>query len=73
MNGNAYQWILEDFDESGQGCLRGGSWPDEQEESINISNRFPSSKDTQGQCFGMRCVIAPVNTVSDIRTTRLPN
>jgi len=60
MNGNSYQWILENFDESGQGCLRGGSWPDEQEESINISNRFPATKDSAFKCYGFRCVIAPI-------------
>ncbi len=59
MNGNVYQWTLEAFDESGQGCLRGGSWPDEQEESINLSNRFPAAKDSAFKCYGFRCVIAP--------------
>jgi hypothetical protein len=60
INGNAYQWMLEDFDESGQGCLRGGSWADEEEESINLTNRFPAGKDSQGKCYGFRCVISPV-------------
>ena len=59
MNGNAYQWIQESYDQSGQGCTRGGSWADEEEESINLSNRYPISKDTQGKCFGFRCVLAP--------------
>ena len=59
MNGNVYQWTLEDFDESGQGSQRGGSWADEEEESINLSNRFPTSKDSQGKCYGFRCVITP--------------
>ena len=60
MNGNAYQWMQEDFDESGQGFLRGGSWPDELEESINLSNRFPAAKDSAFKCYGFRCVIAPI-------------
>ncbi|MFZ0435612.1 MAG: SUMF1/EgtB/PvdO family nonheme iron enzyme [Chthoniobacterales bacterium] len=61
INGNAYQWMHDDFDESGQGCLRGGSWADEEEESINLSNRFPAAKDSQGKCYGFRCVIAPIH------------
>jgi len=59
MSGNTYQWMLEDYDESGQACARGGSWADEEEESINLTNRFPAPKETQGKCFGFRCVIAP--------------
>jgi len=61
MNGNAYQWTLEDYDESGQGSQRGGSWADEEEESINLSNRFTTPKDSQGKCYGFRCVIAPID------------
>ena len=71
MNGNVYQWMMDDYDQSGQGCLRGGSWPDENEESINISNRFPSSKNNAFKCYGMRCVIAPLNTLSQIRTSKI--
>ena len=59
MSGNVYQWVLEDYDETMQGCLRGGSWPDESEDSINLSNRFPASKDANFKCYGFRCVIAP--------------
>ncbi len=58
MSGNVYQWLQEDYDETGQGCLRGGSWPDESEDSINMSNRFPASKDSSFKCYGFRCVIA---------------
>ena len=61
MNGNAYQWTLEDYDESGQGSQRGGSWADEEEESISLSNRFTTPKDSQGKCYGFRCVIAPID------------
>ncbi len=60
MNGNVFQWMLEDFDESGQGTQRGGSWGDEDQESMNLSTRFPTAKDSQGKCFGFRYVIAPV-------------
>jgi hypothetical protein len=60
MNGNVYEWIEDDYDESGQGCLRGGSWPDNKEESINISNRFPSDKSTAYKVYGFRFVLAPV-------------
>jgi len=59
MNGNVYQWIEEDYNESGQGCLRGGSWPDEQEESINLTNRWPANRDDKFKCYGFRCVLAP--------------
>lgn len=59
MNGNVYQWIQEPFNESGQGCLRGGSWADEEEESINLTNRFPSTLESNFKCYGFRCVLAP--------------
>jgi hypothetical protein len=62
MNGNVYEWIEDDYDESGQGCLRGGSWPDNKEESINISNRFPSEKSTAYKVYGFRFVAAPVGS-----------
>jgi len=61
MNGNVYQWIKEDYDETGQGCLRGASWADDDPESINLTNRFPSSKTDNFKCYGFRCVIAPVS------------
>ncbi len=60
MNGNVYQWIQEPFDDSGQGCVRGGSWADEEEESINLTNRFPSPLESNFKCYGFRCVLAPV-------------
>ena len=59
MNGNVYQWIQEPFDDSGQGCLRGGSWADDEEESINLTNRFPSPLESNFKCYGFRCVLAP--------------
>jgi len=61
MSGNVYQWVLEDFDQSGMGCLRGSSWADEKPESINLSNRLQAAKDSQGKCYGFRCVIAPID------------
>lgn len=60
MSGNVYQWILEDFDQSGMGCLRGCSWADEKPECINLTNRLQAAKDSQGKCYGFRCVIAPI-------------
>lgn len=72
MNGNVYQWVKDDYDQSGEGCLRGGSWPDEAEASINLTNRLNLTKDTIFKCFGFRCIIAPIGTESRIATTKLP-
>jgi len=71
MNGNAYQWILEDFDQNGEGFLRGGSWPDEEEDSINLTNRMDSPKDANFKCYGFRCTIAPIGMESRITTARI--
>ena len=71
MNGNVYQWILEDYDQNGEGFLRGGSWPDEQEDSINLTNRMDSPKDANYKCYGFRCIVAPIGTVSRIATSKL--
>ena len=60
MNGNVYQWIKEDYDENGQGCLRGAAWADEVEESINLTSRWPANKDDKFKCYGFRCVLAPI-------------
>jgi formylglycine-generating enzyme required for sulfatase activity len=60
MNGNVYQWIKEDYDENGQGCLRGAAWADEEEESINLTSRWPANKDDKFKSYGFRCVLAPL-------------
>jgi hypothetical protein len=72
MNGNVYQWVKDDYDQGGEGCLRGGSWPDEAEDGINLTNRLNLTKDANFKCFGMRCVIAPIGTESRISTSKLP-
>jgi len=59
ISGNVFQWIKEDFDETGLGFLRGGSWPDEAEENLNLSGRCKESKENGYKCYGFRCVIAP--------------
>jgi hypothetical protein len=71
MNGNVYQWVKDDYDQGGEGCLRGGSWPDEAEDGINLTNRLNLTKDTNFKCFGIRCVIAPIGIQSQIPTTRI--
>jgi hypothetical protein len=60
ISGNVFQWIKEDFDETGLGFLRGGSWPDEAEENLNLSGRCKESKENGYKCYGFRCVIAPI-------------
>jgi hypothetical protein len=60
ISGNVFQWIKGDFDESGLGFLRGGSWPDEAEENLNLSGRCKESKENGYKCYGFRCVIAPI-------------
>jgi CHAT domain-containing protein/uncharacterized protein YecT (DUF1311 family) len=60
ISGNVFQWIKEDFDETGLGFLRGGSWPDEEEENLNLSGRCKESKENGYKCYGFRCVIAPI-------------
>jgi hypothetical protein len=60
ISGNVFQWIKEDFDETGLGFLRGGSWPDEAEENLNLSGRCKESKESGYKCYGFRSVIAPI-------------
>jgi TPR repeat protein len=72
MNGNVYQWVRDDYDQSGEGCLRGGSWPDEAEDGINLTNRLNLPKDTNFKCFGIRCVVAPIGAESRIATSKFP-
>lgn len=62
MNGNVYQWILENYDDSSEGCLRGASWPDEEAEQINLSYRDNEERGSAYKCFGFRCVIARIGT-----------
>jgi hypothetical protein len=68
MNGNVQQWVLDDYDDSGQGCLRGGSWADEDQDGLNLTTRDNEKKDTAYKVFGFRCVLAPINTISKIST-----
>jgi hypothetical protein len=68
MNGNVQQWVLDDYDESGLGCLRGASWADENADGINLTKRYSQNKNTAYKVFGFRCVIAPINQVSKIPT-----
>jgi len=70
MNGNVQQWVLEDYDETGQGCLRGGSWGDENPDGLNLTTRDNEKKDTAYKVFGFRCVISPLNTLSKIPTKK---
>jgi formylglycine-generating enzyme required for sulfatase activity len=60
MCGNVLQWCQEDFDESGQGFLRGSSWPDEEPDGLNLTTRHNNLKSTAYKCYGFRCVIAPI-------------
>ena len=60
MCGNVLQWCQEDFDESGQGFLRGSSWPDEEPDAFNLTARHNNLKSTAYKCYGFRCVIAPI-------------
>jgi formylglycine-generating enzyme required for sulfatase activity len=46
--------------ETGLEFLRGGSWPDEEEENLNLSGRCEESKENGYKCYGFRCVIAPI-------------
>jgi Caspase domain/Sulfatase-modifying factor enzyme 1 len=60
MSGNVLQWAFEDFDESGQGFLRGSSWPDEEPDGLNLTTRLNDIKTNAYKCYGFRCVIAPI-------------
>jgi formylglycine-generating enzyme required for sulfatase activity len=60
MCGNVLQWCQEDFDESGQGFLRGSSWPDEEPDGLNLTTRHNNLKSTAYKCYGFRCVIVPI-------------
>lgn len=62
ITGNVMQWISEDYDEyCGLGFLRGGSWPDEEKDNINLTGRCKENKDSAYKCFGFRCVIAYIS------------
>jgi formylglycine-generating enzyme required for sulfatase activity len=61
MSGNVLQWIFEDFNESGQGFLRGSSWPDENQDGLNLTTRLNDIKTNAYKCYGFRCVIAPAS------------
>ena len=60
MNGNVYQWVEELFDDE-RNCLRGAAWPDEEQDAINLTNRWPSNPSDRFKCYGFRCVLAPVD------------
>ncbi|MBJ7390426.1 MAG: SUMF1/EgtB/PvdO family nonheme iron enzyme [Chthoniobacterales bacterium] len=62
MSGNVFEWVADDFDESGLGCLRGGSWPDESPVNLNLSTRCQDNKTTAHKCYGFRFVLAPVGS-----------
>jgi hypothetical protein len=59
LSGNVFEWVEDDFDESGLGCLRGGSWPDESPVNLNLSTRCQDNKTTAHKCYGFRFVLAP--------------
>ena len=62
MSGNVFEWVADDFDESGLGCLRGGSWPDESPVNLNLSTRCQDNKTTAHKCYGFRFVLAPLGS-----------
>ena len=62
MSGNVFEWVADDFDQSGLGCLRGGSWPDESPVNLNLSTRCQDNKTTAHKCYGFRFVLAPVGS-----------
>jgi hypothetical protein len=71
MNGNVQQWVLDDYDQNGQGCLRGGAWADEDQDGLNLTTRDNENKDTAYKVFGFRCVISPINKTSQISTKKI--
>lgn len=62
ISGNVFEWVFDDFDESGLGCLRGGSWPDESPVNLNLSIRCQDNKTTAHKCYGFRFVLAPIGS-----------
>ena len=62
MSGNVFEWVADDFDQSGLGCLRGGSWPDESPVNLNLSTRCQDNKTTAHKCYGFRFVLAPIGS-----------
>ena len=62
MSGNVFEWVADDFDQSGLGCLRGGSWPDESPVNLNLSTRCQDNKTTAHKCYGFRFALAPVGS-----------
>ena len=57
---NSNMESLYSFDDE-RNCLRGAAWPDEEQDAINLTNRWPSKPSDRFKCYGFRCVLAPVD------------
>ncbi len=58
ISGNVYEWIADDYNESGKyGTLRGGSWSNYSQNSISLDSRYSKNPDSRDPNHGFRIVL----------------